>query len=200
MSAGDTFEAALARYASHHNESGTDKNTSHAYGPLYSRLFAPLRDTARAVLEIGVYSGASALAMADFFGAAQVTGVDITLQNLRFGRFHPRISFRQLDGTLPDAPAVLLGGEPGGFWDVVLDDASHRPEDQVASFRVWGPHVAPGGIYVIEDIDGAHADAVRAGLEGAASQLGGFEAVEWHDLRSVKGQFDDIVAVVRRRA
>ena len=53
---------------------------------------------------------------------------------------------------------------------------------------------------VIEDIDGRHGDAVRAGLERAAAQLGGFDPLEWHDLRSAKGQFDDVVAVLRRRA
>ncbi len=193
-----TFEDVLARYASDNNDTGTDKTTSHAYGPLYSRLFEPYRESARAVLEIGVYSGASVLAMAEYFGGARATGVDITLERVKFGRFHPRVAFRQLDGTTPSAPAQLLGGHAGGFWDVVLDDASHKPEDQVASFVIWGPHVAPGGIYVIEDIDGKHGDAVRSGLERAAAQLGGFDPLEWHDLRSAKGQFDDVVAVLRR--
>ena len=196
-----SFEAVLAKYAAAHNEHGTDKTTSHAYGPLYSALFEPYRETARAVMEIGVYSGASVLAMAEFFEGAAVTGVDITLDNVRFGRFHPRVTFRKMDGTRPEAPALLLGGAAAaaGRWDVVLDDASHRPEDQVQACRVWGPHVAPGGIFVIEDIDGGRGDEVRAGLEAAAAELGTFGPVEWHDLRGVKGQFDDIVAVLRRR-
>ena len=200
-----SFETVLNKYAAAHNENGTDKTTSHAYGPLYSRLFEPYRDAARAVMEIGVYSGASVLAMADFFEGAEILGVDITLDNVKFGRFHPRVKYVQMDGTQADAPANLLASsgrkapEKGG-WDVILDDASHRPEDQVQAFRVWGPHVAPGGIFVIEDIDGRHADQVRAGLEKVASELGTFLPVEWYDLRGVKGQFDDIVAVIRRTA
>jgi hypothetical protein len=69
----ETFEAVLARHASRHNADGTGKTTlaRHAYGPLYSRLFEPYRDAAREVLEIGVCSGASVLAMAEFFREAR---------------------------------------------------------------------------------------------------------------------------------
>ena len=194
------FEAVLAKYAAAHNEHGTDKTTSHAYGPLYSKLFEPYRDSAQAVMEIGVYSGASVVAMADFFVNAKITGIDITLDRIKFGQTHPRVNFRRLDGTHPDAPAeLILPGGGGEGWDIILDDASHKPTDQVQAFRVWGPHIAPGGIFVIEDIDGRYSAEVRSGLEAAATELGSFGPVEWYDLRSIKGQFDDIVAVIRRR-
>jgi hypothetical protein len=136
-----------------------------------------------------------------------VTGIDITLANVCFGAHHPRVRLRQLDGTLPDAPALLLlhaataaaaAAAAALRYDVVLDDASHRPQDQLQALRVWGPHVAPGGIFVVEDIAGQHADAVRAALAAEARRQGGFEPLEWHDLRHVRGQFDDIVAVLRR--
>lgn len=187
-----SFEQVLAKYASEHNATGTDKTTIHTYGPLYSGLFAPLRCTARRVLEIGVYSGASVLAMADFFAGALVTGIDINLTHLRFGVDHPRITYRQLDGTHGDTPRLI-----GDQWDVVLDDASHRPADQVAAFRSIGATVRPGGIYVIEDIDGTvdGGQKLRSQLEEARSDLG-FTRLEWHDLRQVKGRFDDIVAVL----
>ncbi len=161
---------------------------------MYTRIFAPYRTRARRVLEIGVYSGASVLAMADFFERALVVGADITLQNLAFGRGHPRIRFRQMDGTNGDAPRLL-----GSAWDVILDDGSHRPDDQLQALRVWGPHLAPGGVMVIEDIDGRDdgATALREALAAEAKRLG-MEPLEWHDLRAERGQFDDIVAVVRR--
>ena len=40
----------LARHASAHNATGTDKTTSHAYGELYDAVLGPLRDRARRVL------------------------------------------------------------------------------------------------------------------------------------------------------
>jgi hypothetical protein len=42
--------------------------------------------------------------------------------------------------------------EPIGTYDVVVDDGSHDPIDvQVAHAIVW-PHVASGGLYVVEDL------------------------------------------------
>lgn len=188
-----TFEDALLQYASNHNDTGTDKTTSHAYGPLYSQVFAPLRERAKRVLEIGVYSGASVLAMADFFQNAKVMGIDITLDNIKFAKDHPRVSFRLLDGTRPDTPRIL-----GGTWDIILDDASHRYEDQLNSFEIFAPFMRQGGVYIIEDIDGrveAQLNGLKEGLQTVATRFG-FQKFEWHDLREQKGQFDDIVAVI----
>ena len=191
-----SFAQVLARYASHHNESGTDKSTSHSYGELYSRLFAPLRETASAVLEMGIYSGASCAALADYFTRAHVTGLDITLERLKFGTDHPRIQFRQLSCTAACTPRVL-----GGTWDVILDDASHDPADQLASFKLFAPCLRAGGLYIIEDISGQHEGGawLRAGLTAACAEVGFQTPIEWHDLRHLRGQFDDIVAVMRPR-
>lgn len=188
------FDTVLRRHQAAHNDNGTDKTTTHAYGPLYARLFDPLREHARDVLEIGVYSGASVVALAEFFEGARITGIDVTLDKLRFGRDNPRIEYRVLDGTRPESATAL-----GRDWDVVLDDASHRPDHQLASLLAFGPRVRPGGMYVIEDIDGRHdgAAALRDGLRELATRIG-FDRFEWYDLRHVKGQYDDIVAVMRK--
>lgn len=194
-----SFSDILARYASNHNETGTDKTTSHSYGELYSSLFAPLRSRAERVMEIGVYSGASVLALADFFTGAQVDGIDITLDRVLFGRDHPRISFRKIDGTSSDAPRLLLQGcskAAAGEWDLILDDASHRPDHQLRSFELFGGFVREGGLYVIEDIDGGQVQ-LQEQLRKAAERMN-FKSFEWHDLRHVRNQFDDIVAVMRR--
>jgi predicted O-methyltransferase YrrM len=189
----NTMVEALGRYATRNNATGTDKTTSHSYGELYTRLFAPYRTSAKRVLEIGVYSGASVLAFADFFQGAFIDGIDVTLQNVTFGLGHPRIAYHEVDGTSPDA-LVKLGSSV--VYDVILDDASHQPDHQVASLDVFAPTLSAGGIYVIEDIDGAHAPDLygRLGLVSARHGL----TMEWHDLRSVKGQFDDVVAVFRK--
>lgn len=141
-----------------------------------------------------MYSGASVQALADFFVNANVTGVDIDLSRVRFGQDHPRISFAQLDATDRAASEVL-----GSGWDLVLDDGSHDMRDQYAAFLIYAPLVQPGGLYVIEDIDGSDEQALgelRAQLDDASTRLGFWS--EWHDMRRVKGQFDDIVAVMRR--
>eukprot|EP00798_Chlamydomonas_sp_ICE-L_P029465 gene29468-5811_t len=195
-----TFEAVLDRYASLNNATGTNKTTSHAYGPLYSALFGEMRDRGgergtpvKSILEIGVFSGASVQAFADFFPKAAVVGLDITLDNVVFGRDDPRVTFVKGDGTNSRFAECL-----GVHFDIILDDASHLPEDQVATLDAFSPFLNPGGLFVIEDIAGGKdLPCLMENLEHVAGRHGLLRA-QWFDLRSVKGQFDDIVAVFRR--
>ena len=176
----------LNRYASYDSRSGTDKDTVHSYGPLYEELMRPFKHTATAVLEIGVLTGASVAAWADYFQGAHVDGADVDVSRIVFGADHPRIRYHEVDCTLPDAPH-RLGGK---LYDVIVEDASHFPEHQVATAGIFAPYIKPGGVYVLEDIRGDHAPYVRLGLEAVASQHG--MRLEWHDLRFA------IVAVLRR--
>ena len=206
MSSPPSLTELFASRASVDNAFGTDKDTTHSYGALYEALFAPRRESARAVLELGVYSGASALVWAEYFTSAGVVGADITLSRLRFGADHPRIRFVQTDATVPaaiaatSAAAAELGLSPAvgaaTAYDVIVDDASHDPNHQVASAELFVPSLAPGGVYVIEDIAGDRADFVRSNLARIAGEHG--LALAWHDLRDKKGRFDDIVAVMER--
>ena len=195
-----SFQAILGKYAAAHCQSGTDKTTSHSYGELYDELFAPLRASARRVLEIGVYSGASVVALAEYFEGAEVHGVDVTLDNVRFGRDHPRVRFHLGDGTLAATAAAVAGPEDAkGPFDLILDDGSHRILDQLAVLETWAPHLRPGGgLLVIEDIAVApDAHATRAAFEAHAREAG-LELASWHDRRWIKNQFDDVVAVFRK--
>jgi len=192
----------LAAHESVDNAYGTDKNTSHSYGELYEALFAPRRDAVRAVLELGVYSGASAVVWAEYFASAAVVGADITLARVRFGADHPRIRFVQTDATVAAAvsatraAAATLGVAPE--YDVILDDASHDPKHQVASAELFVPSLAPGGLYVIEDIAEDNAAFVRENLARIAAEHG--LSLAWHDLRDKKRRYDDIVAVLEKPA
>ena len=192
----------LSAHESVDNAYGTDKNTSHSYGELYEALFAPRRDAVRAVLELGVYSGASAVVWAEYFASAAVVGADITLARVRFGADHPRIRFVQTDATVAAAVAATRAaaaelGVPSEY-DVILDDASHDPKHQVASAELFVPSLAPGGLYVIEDIAEGTAAFVRENLARIAAEHG--LSLAWHDLRDKKRRYDDIVAVLERPA
>jgi SAM-dependent methyltransferase len=192
-----TFEIALNKYASLNNTTGTDKTTSHAYGPLYTSLFGGMRERVggvKTILEIGVFSGASVQAFADFFPEAAVVGMDITLDNIIFGRKDPRVTYIKGDGTNPIIAECL-----GIHFDIILDDASHMPDDQVNALDAFASFIKPGGIFVIEDIAGNKDIAdLRVRLDKVAERHG-LVPGEWFDLRSVNGQFDDIVAVFRRK-
>ena len=108
----------LTAYQSVNNVAGTDKNTTHSYAELYEALYTSRRDSARAVLELGIYSGASVVVWAEYFASAAVVGADITLAHVRFGVDHPRIRMVKTDATVPAAIADVAAaaaelGVPG---------------------------------------------------------------------------------------
>jgi hypothetical protein len=197
------FEEILDRYGSDHNNTGTDKNTNHPYGPLYGRLFAPIRERARRVLEVGVYSGASVVCLAEFFEGARVVGVDITLDRVAFGRDHPRVTLERADAT---SEAELHAAVGDGPYDLILDDASHLKSHQLSTFRLLAPSRlarTPGAMYVIEDIKvGTEVGEIQEfqrfqrELSSEAARLG-FYPIEWYDMRRESGLQDDVVAVIR---
>jgi predicted O-methyltransferase YrrM len=185
------------RYSANHNDHGTDKNTLHSYGDVYDTLFQMLYDArrqeggeVRALMEIGVYSGASVVAMAEAFPSATVYGLDITMERVRFG--HERVQFIQSDATLPSA----LEKVPRIPLDFIIDDGSHCPEDMVAAFVLWAERVARGGFYVIEDITPEALALIKPILSALAKKQG--FSMEVLDRRTLKGRFDDILMVCRK--
>lgn len=178
----------IERYSSDTNVNGTDKTTIHSYGPIYETLFDSL--TPKTILEIGVYSGAFLRVLAEYYNTIEeIIGIDITLNNIKFPAEDP-VKIYQLDGTNAQT-AVTLGRR----YDLIIEDASHHPEHQKMSLMIFADYLNPGGVYIIEDI--AHPE-IRESLQTIAD-VRGLE-MEWHDLRSVKGRFDDILAVFRKPA
>lgn len=178
----------IAKYATRNNATGTDKTTSHAYGPLYEKIFEPYRQTATNVCELGVYSGASILSFSEYFVNAKIQGIDITLENVIFGKQDSRIEYFMMDATKPNFE--ILGNIQ---YDIILDDASHLPQHQIDSLKAFIPTLKDGGMYVIEDIAGQNESVLKSEFTQIANDNN--LTFEWYDLRSVKNQFDDIVAV-----
>lgn len=135
-------------------EFGSDKWGVHHYTPRYERHFAPFRDRKLVVVELGVggYSrrrqgGASLRMWKWFFPRAQVVGVDIEDKSFVD---EPRI--RCFQGSQTDAALMDRIVAEYGAPTIVVDDGSHLPPDVIESFRILFPHLADGGLYVIEDI------------------------------------------------
>lgn len=121
---------------------GTDKASNlHNYTRWYARHL-PARDTVFSLLEIGVKDGASLRMWRDYFPYAIIEGIDIRISE---GLAIPGVRLLQADQK------KLEFGSDVSF-DVIIDDGSHRWEDQQASFKALWEHVAPGGLYVIEDL------------------------------------------------
>jgi hypothetical protein len=115
----------------------------------YERYFRDFRETATCIFEIGVKQGGSALTWRSYFPNAHVVGLD--LRGAPGGEWPDRLSL--LMGDQGD-PAVLESvADRYGPFDVVIDDGSHRMDHQQLAFETLWPHVKPGGLLIIEDIN-----------------------------------------------
>ena len=131
----------------------TDKYWVHGYTQQYDRHFAHLRDKKIKLLEIGVFRGASLLLWKEAFPKGTIYGIDKNTAIWKpFLKGQQRIHV--LVGRQENQEFLKEKVVPEGLFDVIVDDGGHTPEEQLASFEVMWPMVAPGGIYVIEDLHG----------------------------------------------
>lgn len=145
-------------------ECGTDKGDAahtfagRTYLDVYEFYLNARRSNVWSVLEIGVLGGGSLRMWRDYFPQAQVYGLDI----------NPAAAFTEdrifvTIGSQAD-PAALARINPGGTFDLVIDDGSHLVDDQLVTFRELWPRVAPGGLYVLEDMRCSYGDLTTESL------------------------------------
>ena len=166
---------------------GTDKNTTHSYLEAYERLFEPRRHDPVRVLEIGVFSGASLNAWAEYFDnpESKIVGLDITTQHITHDLSNPKIKMMILDATKADEITFIEGD-----FDIIIDDGSHILRDQVISFKLLNSRIRDGGVYIIEDV---------YNMENAEVLMAVGTAMGWNaelvDTRHIKGRYDDIMVI-----
>lgn len=162
---------------------GTDKHTLHSYGPVYDDLFRPQRLTTLRVVEVGILEGYSLIAWLHYFPNATIYGVDRHPMTGRVATGYFRINVVHGDATDP----ATFDPEWARDLDLVIDDASHRLEDQVRTFEILWPRMSPGGRYVIEDVQNVEVSHATLRLLDPSCQI--------HDLRHIKQRSDDVLAI-----
>lgn len=132
---------------------GTDKGVGpheHGYSSYYFEAYRGRENQIMRVLEIGVWKGSSLWMWAEFFPQAHIHGFDIdTLVRERM-QAHPRITCHIVDAANPEHVRKVMDGL--GAFDLIIDDGSHIPEEQVTSALTLMPYLAKDGLYVIEDV------------------------------------------------
>jgi tetratricopeptide (TPR) repeat protein len=147
----------------------TDKSSlQHDYLNKYERLFAPMRNHAITVLEIGIAQGASLNLWEQFFPKATIVGIDIQERCKRFEGGRKKVEIAsQAD---PEALASLgKKYEPS----IIIDDGSHLADHIVISLEALFPILRAGGLYVVEDLGmhfGANADRHRGAAQETPQQ------------------------------
>jgi 8-demethyl-8-alpha-L-rhamnosyltetracenomycin-C 2'-O-methyltransferase len=145
---------------------GTDKAGYHEYTRVYYEILKDFKP--KVVLEIGIghpgsvrmvdgyKAGASLRMWEEFFPEGDIYGLD----NLEFvlvndrrvpilineGRIHSLLADQRSAESLLSAVRKI-----GKSFDLIVDDGSHFPSDQILSVQTLIPFLAPGGIYIVED-------------------------------------------------
>lgn len=122
-----------------------------AYFPVYERWLSPYRALPVRLLEVGVQNGGSLALWAKFFpNALQIVGCDIVPKCGELTFSDARVQVVVGDVNLASTRQALASVSPG--FDIVIDDGSHRSRDIVKTFLHMYPLLAPGGLYVAEDL------------------------------------------------
>jgi hypothetical protein len=141
-----------------------DSTECHRYDITYDEIFYNKRDSVKNVLEIGIglgdhynyrikvyplyQQGSSLMAWKEYFPNAIVYGWDIL-------KCEP-INISDIKTFCVNATKTgdiinFFANNPIKF-DFILDDGSHRLEDQVKAFMLLHEYLEVGGIYLIEDV------------------------------------------------
>lgn len=148
------------------NRHGSDKGNrihcAHDYARIYQRILGPCRLAPLKLAEIGlihVYAqaefagrldqaGCASLRMwADYLPNANISGLDIA-DLVALGTARIRIA-RGDQGSRADLESFARAHGP---FDVIVDDGSHASHHQQIALATLFPHLAPGGLYVVEDL------------------------------------------------
>lgn len=161
-----------------------DKGSTHSYIEHYDKLLSKYR-TGCVLMEIGIAYGLSLSMWREFMPSSTIIGVDVSIVFNTADHIASGTKIIEADATKPE----FLNKIGGIMFDVVIDDASHNFDDQVATFKMLRHNMSQGGIYIIEDV--IDLDATKNLWPTLHANC------EIRDLRSVKGYFADVLVIYR---
>lgn len=169
-----------------------DKGSTHSYIEVYESILAPYRNTAKNILEIGLMSGES-LRMWDEYFKGEVYGMDCSIK--------PVDGLADLTQAINEGYSVRIGDAAnpdhvkehfkGIKFDVIIEDANHNIEQQLAIYAVMKQYLSENSIYIIEDIQDIDAAINRFKMIDPQKR------VEIIDRRHIKNRYDDVLVIIR---
>lgn len=178
------------------NNKLTDKNTDHSYLDLYYDLLCSKKETAKNILEVGIYRGGSIKLWHDFFENAIIYGLDRDdIDNIYMTneiKNKERIYlFTSIDAYNENYFNSNFLSKKTKF-DVLLDDGPHTLDSMTKFIKLYSQVMTDDGILIIEDIqDWDWIDTLKNEVPDHLKEF-----VKVYDLREKKGRYDDIVFTI----
>ena len=176
------------------DNSRTDKNTVHSYLPLYQKLLISKKETAKNVLEVGIYAGGSIKLWSDFFTNAIVYGLDIiNIQNIWEGiKYNDKIILHTSIDAYNNDFFINNFLNKNIKCDFMLDDGPHTLESMKQFIRLYSQIMTDDGILIIEDVQSWDwIDILKNEVPEYLKQF-----IKIYDLRLNKNRYDDIVFTI----
>lgn len=121
----------------------------------YERLWAPFREEAFDLLEVGFGRTESLQCWLEWFPNARVVGLDVRVIRMPGGG--DRLVVRRADQADPQALVSLIREFR---FRIVIDDGSREFADQQALLSMIYPAIEPGGFYCVESVWDPREDAI----------------------------------------
>jgi 23S rRNA U2552 (ribose-2'-O)-methylase RlmE/FtsJ len=123
----------------------TDKYDLGYIHSFYDELFTPRQDTAKHVLEIGIYRGDSIRLWQQYFHKAEIIGVDVNQCPALEG-------LKRVKQVTENAYSKEFVSKLEPKFDIIIDDGPHTFESMVFFLENYVPLLADGGVLILEDI------------------------------------------------
>lgn len=176
------------------DNSKTDKYTIHSYLPLYQTLLISKKETAKNVLEVGIYHGGSIKLWSDYFKNATVYGLDImSIDNVWEGIKNKEniILHTSTDAYNKDFFTANFLNKNIKF-DFMLDDGPHSLQSMKQFIQLYSQLMTDDGILIIEDVQSWDwIDLLKNEVPEHLKQF-----IKVYDLRKNKNRYDDIVFTI----
>ena len=131
----------------------TDKggfNEIHSYLKEYNKLFKPIKESCRHVLEIGVRTGASIKLWSDYFTNADIYGIDV-IDSPNWLKSYERVKlFKHNAYDIEFIKREFIN--KGITFDIIIEDGAHTLHTQIFTAIHYPQLLKKDGILIIEDI------------------------------------------------
>jgi hypothetical protein len=133
------------------------------YFEIYERFLGCYRGKSPRIVEIGVQHGGSLQMWRNYFGdGTTVIGVDILPACKNFERDDVKIFI----GDQADPAFLDILSREIGTVDAIIDDGSHVPAHQIASFeKLFYNNLSDNGVYIVEDCHTSYWPRYGGGLK-----------------------------------